>query len=116
MSTNRSIKITYEGCGTEPRGVRVMDLETLQRFHGYDIGSRDVNHLVLRDASVCPQHVKIELTDMHTFVLIHLDGGRKDSVRLNSTWIPVGGKAELHHGDTFIIGAVVLRFEVGNFH
>lgn len=112
---SNSIKISYRNGANTPPESRVMDVALLQRFGGYDIGSRDINHLVLRDNSVCPHHARIELSGNQAFSLVHLPSGRENSVRLNNTWLPVGQKAALRHGDTFVVGGVRLLFEVGNF-
>lgn len=88
-----------------------MDIATLQRFAGYDIGSIDVNHLVLKDPSVCARHVRIEMVAVNSFCLFHLPSGREDSVQVNGKWIHVGEKVELRNHDHFTVGGVKFTFE-----
>lgn len=112
MKNPKAIRIQYAGCEALQKGERLIDLTSLQRFNGYDIGSKDINHLVLRDASVCPMHARIVQPQPGEFALLHLESGRKDSVSIGGQWLPVGACAPLPDGCSFNVGAVRLTFEI----
>lgn len=112
MKTPKAIKIHYSECGSSPSGERLINMPHLQRFNGYDIGARDTNHLVLKDASVCPMHARIVQEPTGEFTLLHLESGRKDSVCVNGSWLPAGESAPLENGTVFSIGSVRLSLEI----
>ena len=105
------IRLSFEHCASPTSGVRVMDIQTLHRFAGYNIGSCETNHLVLKDQSVCLYHAKIDMISTNEFVLTHLPTGRRDSVRVNDKWLPVGQSMRIYNLDRMVIGGVVVTFE-----
>lgn len=112
MKHAKALKITYADSGDGHREERLMPLPFLRRFNGYDIGSTKTNHLVLRDASVCPRHARIVQPVPGEFSLLHLETGRADSVSVDGRWLEPGESAPLPGGCTFNIGAVQLLFEI----